>query len=145
MSRPDCWPPWWRSGCAIRTDPGFSQVEASDHALGAVFQAGGDRHAGPGALSRLTPLELRVLREIALGSSNRAVAVNLALFPRAVEKHINAIFAKLSLVGHPSVDHHVKAALLLLSELHGGNPPTGRVSTPTRDDPPPPRTIRATP
>jgi DNA-binding NarL/FixJ family response regulator len=90
----------------------------------------GDRHAGQGALGRLTPRERQVLREIASGSSNRAVALTLVLSPRAVEKHINAIFAKLGLVGDPNVDHRVKAALLFLSDQHGSNQPTGSASTP---------------
>jgi DNA-binding NarL/FixJ family response regulator len=74
------------------------------------------RNAGPGALSRLTLREQQVLREIASGSSNRAVAATLVVSPRAVEKHINSIFAKLGLAGDPSVDHRVKAVLLFLSE-----------------------------
>lgn len=92
-----------------------------------------DRNAGPGALSRLTPRERQVLCEIASGSSNRAVAAKLVLTPRAVEKHINAIFAKLGLAGDLSVDHRVKAALLFLSESehNGSSQPARRVGTPT--------------
>jgi DNA-binding NarL/FixJ family response regulator len=46
-------------------------------------------------LSRLTPREREVLSELATGFSNRTVAQRLVLSQRAVEKHINAIFAKM--------------------------------------------------
>jgi DNA-binding NarL/FixJ family response regulator len=92
-----------------------------------------DRNDGPSVLSRLRPRERQVLREIASGSSNRAVAAKLVLSPRAIEKHINAIFAKLGLAGDPSVDHRVGAVLLFLSdsEQSGDGPPTRWVGIPT--------------
>ena len=43
----------------------------------------------------LTPREREVLSHIAHGSNNKAIAEDLVLSPRAVEKHINSIFAKL--------------------------------------------------
>ena len=46
-------------------------------------------------LGELTPRELEVLRSIAQGKSNSAIAAELVLTKRAVEKHINAIFLKL--------------------------------------------------
>ena len=49
------------------------------------------------ALSRLTPREREVLSELATGFSNRTIAQRLVLSQRAVEKHINSIFAKLEL------------------------------------------------
>lgn len=61
-----------------------------------------------------------MLCEIASGSSNHAVAAKLVLSPRAVEKHINAIFAKLGLVGDPNLDHRVSAVLLFLAEQAAG-------------------------
>lgn len=81
------------------------------------------RNTTPGPLSGLTPREHQVLREIASGSSNRAVAAKLVLSPRAVEKYINAIFAKLGVAGDPSIDHRVKAVLLFLSEHSGSSRP----------------------
>jgi DNA-binding NarL/FixJ family response regulator len=71
-------------------------------------------------LSDLTEAERRVLREIAQGKSNAAIAESLRLSKRAVEKHTHAIFAKLGLVGSPEVSKRVKAALLFLAE---GSPP----------------------
>jgi len=66
-------------------------------------------------LDALTSRELEVLDQIAQGKSNAAVADALFLTERAVEKHINALFAKLGLVSEPDVNRRVKAVLLLLS------------------------------
>ncbi len=67
-------------------------------------------------LSELTPREREVLSEMAQGKNNAAIARTLVLTPRAVEKHINAIFSKLPLEEEPDVDRRVKAVLLYLSE-----------------------------
>ena len=40
----------------------------------------------------------------------------LVLTQRAVEKHINSIFAKLGLTGDDSVDRRVKAVLMFLED-----------------------------
>jgi DNA-binding NarL/FixJ family response regulator len=66
------------------------------------------------ALGRLTRRESEVLAELAAGGSNRAVAQRLVLTQRAVEKHINSIFAKLGLTGDDTVDRRVKAVLMFL-------------------------------
>jgi DNA-binding NarL/FixJ family response regulator len=66
------------------------------------------------ALSRLTAREREVLGELATGFSNRTVARRLVLSQRAVEKHINSIFAKLELTVDDSVDRRVKAVLMFL-------------------------------
>jgi DNA-binding NarL/FixJ family response regulator len=71
-------------------------------------------------LGDLTEAERRVLREIAQGKSNAAIAEDLRLSKRAVEKHTHAIFATLGLAGSPEVSKRVKAALLFLAE---GSPP----------------------
>ena len=67
-------------------------------------------------LSRLTPREREVLAELATGLSNRTVADRLVLTQRAVEKHINSIFAKLGLTGDDSVDRRVRAVLMFLDD-----------------------------
>ncbi|MFG1931369.1 response regulator [Mycobacterium sp. NPDC048908] len=67
-------------------------------------------------LSRLTPREREVLSELATGFSNRTVAQRLVLSQRAVEKHINSIFAKLELTGDDAVDRRVKAVLMFLND-----------------------------
>jgi DNA-binding NarL/FixJ family response regulator len=66
--------------------------------------------------NRLTRRESEVLAELATGGSNRAVAQRLVLTQRAVEKHINSIFAKLGLTGDDSVDRRVKAVLMFLED-----------------------------
>ena len=67
-------------------------------------------------LDELTAREHEVLREIAEGKSNAAIAESLSLTKRAVEKHINAIFLKLGLADAQDVSKRVKAALMLLAE-----------------------------
>ena len=68
------------------------------------------------ALSRLTPREREVLSELATGFSNRTIAERLVLSQRAVEKHINSIFAKLELTVDDAVDRRVKAVLMFLDD-----------------------------
>jgi DNA-binding NarL/FixJ family response regulator len=67
-------------------------------------------------LAALTPRELEILSQIAQGKSNQAIADQLVLSKRAVEKHINAIFLKLDLTHDEDVSRRVKAALIYLSE-----------------------------
>ena len=66
-------------------------------------------------LDGLTPRELEILALIAEGRSNAAIAETLVLTKRAVERHINGIFAKLDLGDADSVSRRVKAALVYLS------------------------------
>jgi DNA-binding NarL/FixJ family response regulator len=75
--------------------------------------------AAQSPLSELTPREMEVLRAIAEGKSNSAIADELVLTKRAVEKHINAIFLKLDFTYGQEVDSvskRVKAALIFLAE-----------------------------
>jgi DNA-binding NarL/FixJ family response regulator len=67
-------------------------------------------------LNDLTPRELEILTFVARGYSNQAIADDLVLTKRAVEKHINAIFLKLGLSDAIDVSRRVKAALIYLSE-----------------------------
>jgi len=67
-------------------------------------------------LAALSPRELEVLDEVAQGKSNAGVAAALFLTERAVEKHINALFAKLGLGVTPDLNRRVAAVLLHLSE-----------------------------
>jgi DNA-binding NarL/FixJ family response regulator len=70
-------------------------------------------------LAALTVREREVLEGIAQGKSNAGVAASLSLSERAVEKHINVLFAKLGLTSELDVNRRVKAVLLYLSELGG--------------------------
>ena len=66
-------------------------------------------------LDFLTPRESEVLAEMALGRNNAGIGAALGLSERAVEKHINSLFAKLGVTSEPDVHRRVKAVLLHLS------------------------------
>ncbi|HUP84666.1 MAG TPA: response regulator transcription factor [Acidimicrobiales bacterium] len=70
-------------------------------------------------LTRLTPRETEILGEMAQGKNNAAIAAALVLSERAVEKHINSIFSKLSLTEEIDTHRRVKAVLLFLSDRGG--------------------------
>lgn len=74
-------------------------------------------------LSWLTPRETEILGEMAQGKSNSAIAEALGISERAVEKHSNAIFAKLGLTEERDANRRVKAVLVYLSEHDGVMPP----------------------
>jgi DNA-binding NarL/FixJ family response regulator len=65
-------------------------------------------------LDVLTPREQEILVEMARGASNAAIAETLGLTKRAVEKHINSVFAKLDLPLSGDVSRRVRAVLLFL-------------------------------
>jgi DNA-binding NarL/FixJ family response regulator len=67
-------------------------------------------------LNALTPRELDVLREMAEGKNNAAIAVTLFLTERSVEKVIHSIFLKLGLTWEEAVHKRVKAVVLYLAE-----------------------------
>jgi DNA-binding NarL/FixJ family response regulator len=62
-------------------------------------------------LDRLTPREHEVLRRMAEGRSNAAIAQQLVITDSAVAKHINNIFAKLDL--HPGDGDHRRVLAVL--------------------------------
>jgi DNA-binding NarL/FixJ family response regulator len=67
-------------------------------------------------LHQLTARELEILTFVARGHSNQAIADELVLTKRAVEKHIAAIFLKLGLTDATDVARRVKATLIYLSD-----------------------------
>jgi DNA-binding NarL/FixJ family response regulator len=67
-------------------------------------------------LNELTPRELDVLREMAEGKNNAAIANVLVLTERSVEKVIHSIFLKLGLTWETAVHKRVKAVILYLAE-----------------------------
>ncbi len=73
-------------------------------------------------LAELTPREIEILSRIAEGLNNQAIAEQLVLSKRAIEKHINAIFLKLGLTFQNDVSRRVKAALIYLAERESGVP-----------------------
>ena len=67
-------------------------------------------------LDELTPRERDVLREMAAGKNNAAIAGTLFLTERSVEKVIHSIFLKLGLTWEEAVHKRVKAVVLYLAE-----------------------------
>ena len=67
-------------------------------------------------LNELTPRERDVLREMAEGKNNAAIAEALFLTERSVEKVIHSIFLKLGLTWETAVHKRVKAVILYLAE-----------------------------
>jgi len=67
-------------------------------------------------LGQLTPRERDVLREMAEGKNNAAIADALLLTERSVEKVIHSIFLKLGLTWEAAVHKRVKAVILYLAE-----------------------------
>jgi DNA-binding NarL/FixJ family response regulator len=67
-------------------------------------------------LGELTPRELDVLREMAAGKNNAAIAEALVLTERSVQKVIHSIFLKLGLTWEAAVHKRVKAVILYLAE-----------------------------
>jgi DNA-binding NarL/FixJ family response regulator len=68
-------------------------------------------------LERLSPRETEVLRLMAEGRSNTAIAAALVVTEGAVEKHVSSIFAKLDL---PPAEHDHRRVLAVLRWLEHG-------------------------
>ena len=65
----------------------------------------------------LTPRGIQVIGLIAQGKSNEAVARELNISRRAVERHVNAIFSRLGIEESPDVSRRVMAVLIYLENL----------------------------
>jgi DNA-binding NarL/FixJ family response regulator len=72
-------------------------------------------------LNRLGRRELDVLREMAEGKTNAAIADSLHLSESAIEKYVNTIFAKLGLSEEPKLSRRVAAVLTYLRNLDRGS------------------------
>jgi DNA-binding NarL/FixJ family response regulator len=74
-------------------------------------------HSRPVAspLRHLTGREREVLAQMATGANNATIADRLSVTVRAVERHINSIFAKLGLSEEGDVHRRVQAVLLYLA------------------------------
>jgi DNA-binding NarL/FixJ family response regulator len=70
--------------------------------------------AARGPLANLTEREHQVLREMATGKNNAAIARTLFLSERAIEKNINSLFHKLGLSEEEDVHRRVRAVLAFL-------------------------------
>ena len=67
-------------------------------------------------INELTPRERDVLREMAEGKNNAAIAAALFLTERSVEKVIHSIFLKLGLTWETAIHKRVMAVVLYLAE-----------------------------
>jgi DNA-binding NarL/FixJ family response regulator len=76
--------------------------------------------AATSPLNDLTARERDVLRKMAEGNNNAAIAADLVVTERSVEKVINSIFMKLGLTWEPAVHKRVKAVILYLAESDRG-------------------------
>jgi DNA-binding CsgD family transcriptional regulator len=93
-------------GCsALRDDEGATLEMEAARAIFERLGAAPDisridsraRHASPDHLHGLTPREVQVLRLIATGKTNKAIAAELCVSDRTVDRHVSNIFTKLSL------------------------------------------------
>lgn len=75
-------------------------------------------HPAGSPLRNLSAREQQVLAEMATGANNTTIAGRLFVTVRAVERHINSIFAKLGLAEEEDVHRRVGAVLLYLAEQH---------------------------
>ena len=72
------------------------------------------------ALNRLSPAELDVLRLMADGRSNNAIAEALTVSIGTVEKRVGVIFDKVGIYDGPDVNRRVAAVLIYLKESAPG-------------------------
>lgn len=71
------------------------------------------------AAGALTPRQQEVLRLLAEGFSNAAIARQLSLEERSVESYINVIYQHLGLSGESEINMRVKAALAFVKSSRG--------------------------
>jgi DNA-binding NarL/FixJ family response regulator len=74
------------------------------------------RRRPDGPLATLTPREREVLELMAEGQTNRAIAADMTVTERAVERHVTAIFEKLGLSAGDGGHRRVLAVLAYLRE-----------------------------
>ena len=69
---------------------------------------------GDGPLSTLTPREREVLELVAEGRSNKAIADQLDVIQRVVQKHVGSMFAKLGISDSEDDHRRILAVLTFL-------------------------------
>jgi DNA-binding NarL/FixJ family response regulator len=80
----------------------FSQLAAAPD-LARVEALSGKAHAGAGGL---TARELQVLRLVAAGETNKAIAAELFVSERTVDRHMSNIYAKLGVSSRAAATAH---------------------------------------
>ncbi|GAA3076468.1 hypothetical protein GCM10020000_72390 [Streptomyces olivoverticillatus] len=93
---------------------------------------GSHTRAANAPLAGLTRRELDVLRHMAEGKTNRAIAKALVLSESTIEKHVNSTFAKLGLAEETQLHRRVSAVLAYLRHA-----PQGQRLTPATPGCPP--------
>ena len=86
-------------------------------------------------IKSLSLREIDALEQISHGLSNRAVAAELHVSLKAVEKYVSVIFRKLGLTDHSAIDRRVTASLIFLrAQANPFNPNLSRDTRPIRWD-----------
>jgi DNA-binding NarL/FixJ family response regulator len=115
-------------GAILAVAAGGSAIDPK--VVDALVGAKAQREHSP--LRELTRRERDVLREMAEGKNNAAIAASLFITERSVEKVIHSIFRKLDLAWETSVHKRVKAVILYLADEESGTaartPPSDTVS-----------------
>ena len=93
---------------------GFKLIEGSPAGRG---EKSGPQDAGS---PRLTGREQEVVRLVARGMTNKAIARQLGISPRTVEGHINHVFDKLDTTSRTELVHYALASSLFASEQSAG-------------------------
>ena len=83
--------------------------------------------AASSPLAGLTPREQEVLRLMAEGANNAAIAAALAMSEQSVEKVIHSILSKLGLTWEESIHKRVKAVVMYLAESDRSQADSGSV------------------
>jgi DNA-binding NarL/FixJ family response regulator len=101
-------------------------AEGGTHVDGQVVERllrASDARQGSRALTNLTPRDAEILGLMAEGRSNAAIARELGVTSRAVERHVGSIFTKLGIADSPDYSRRVLAVLAYLEDGRDGARP----------------------
>ena len=84
----------WAEGCAMTLEQAIA--EAKQVTIAPRAAASAPTTFAPHDPNALTPRELEVLRLLAVGLSDAAIAEQLVISPRTVNSHLKSIYSKLS-------------------------------------------------
>ena len=123
------------AGYLLKTLPSHQLVEAlRDACAGKAGLRGAPRGRGekdvtdraPAPDEELTIRELQVVRLVARGMSNKAIATELGISPRTVEGHVNHVFDKVGIQSRTELVHYALANSLFAREpATGSGDPVG--------------------